>query len=300
MRRSIALVVVMTAVACWPTSANALVPTEKIVFIVDRNSIFQVATVDPDGSNRTFLTTGRAASFDPQWSPDGSTIAFDRAARHESLRTMDENGTSVQTVFRLSSLSGYLFIQGLAWSPDATQLAFSAFKTRTNTFKLFTVDIGSGTTTRLSGRDDNDVNPTWSPDGTAIAVESYPGRTGVHGDIVLVTPTGSRTPLVTRGTTGDPDGSPDAASIVFTKTIGGVPDLFTVPAAGGALTRLTTTPGRFEFNPAWSPDGASIVFAKISQNSGREDLWTISADGSGATRITDTPTHGEIEPDWRA
>jgi Tol biopolymer transport system component len=299
-RRSIVLVVVLVSLLSWSTPAGAGVVNGKIVFIVDRSFIFQIATIDPDGTNRTSLTSGRATNFDPQWSPDGTTIAFDRAGRHESIRTMDADGTNVQTIFRLSFLPRYLFIQGLSWSPDGTQLAFSAFRSGTDRYKLFVVDVAGTGLTRLSSVADNDTNPSWSPDGTQIAVESYPRRTGLHGDIVLVQVSDeSRTPLVTNGSTGQPDWSSDGSSIAFTKTIDGTPDLFRVDAAGGTLTRLTSTPSRFEFNPAWSPDGTLIVFAKFSRTEA-DDLWTISSvDGSGATQVTHTPNRGEIQPDWQ-
>jgi TolB protein len=300
-RRFAAIVTCVVAVLlAVPDPAAAGVVNGKIAYVVDRAGILQVATIDPDGTNRTFLTSGDATNFDPQWSPDGSTIAFDRAARHETLRTMDADGSNVQIVFRLSSLRGYLFIEGLSWSPDGTQLAFSAFRTRTTRFKLFVIGVDGTGLTRLSGRPDSDVHPSWSPDGTQIAVESYPNRTGVRGDIVLIDVLdASRTPIFTNGWTGQPDWAPDGSAIAFTKTIDGVPDLFRVAPDGSSRTRLTSTPGRFEFNPAWSPDGTLIVFAR-SGSSSAEDLWTISsADGSGPARITDTPDHGEIQPDWQ-
>jgi TolB protein len=298
-RRLASLAYVLVVLAAVPGTASAAVVNGKIAFAVDRAGIFQIATIDPDGLNRTFLTSGRVANLDPQWSPDGSMIAFDRAGRHESLRTMDADGTNVQTVLRLSSLQGFLFIEGLSWSPDGQQLAFSALRTRTGAFKLFVIDVAGTGLTRLSGQADNDVHPSWSPDGTEIAVESYPSRTGVHGDIVLVEVSGgTRTSLVTTGSTGQPNWAPDGSALVITKTIDGTPDLVRADAGDGSLTRLTDTPARFEFNPDWSPDGASILFARISSGSGQEDLWTISStDGSGAARVTDTPDRGEIQPD---
>jgi len=303
MRRALSTVVVLAAVAGLgaPTPAAAAVVNGTIVFVADHNQIFQIATVGPNGGNRTWLTTDPVAKFDPVWSPDGTTIAFDRAGRRESLRTMAADGSNVQVVLRLSSLPGFLFIQGLSWSPDGTQIAFSAVRTSTGDAKLFRVGVDGSNLDRLSGRDDDDVNPSWAPDGSSIAVESYPGRTGVRGDLVLVDPsTEARTPLVTKGWTGDPDWAPDSSAIAFTKTIDGQPDVFTVPAAGGALTRLTDTPGRFEFDPTWSADGASILFSRIG-TVGAADLWTMSAtDGSGAARLTDTPTRDEIQPDQRA
>jgi Tol biopolymer transport system component len=300
MRRTLVLFAVLVLLQCWSAPAGAGVVNGKIVFIVDRSFTFQIATIDPDGTNRTPLTSGRATNFDPQWSPDGTKIAFDRARRHESLRTMDPDGTNVQTVFPLSSLPRYLFIAGLSWSPDGTQLAFSAFRTHTDNYKLFMVDVTGTGLTRLSSIADNDTNPSWSPDGTQVAVESYPGRTGLHGDIVLIQVSDkSRTPLITAGSTDQPDWSPDGSALAFTKTIDGTPDLFRVDAGGGTPTRLTATSSRFEFNPAWSPDGTLIVFAKLSRSEA-DDLWTISsADGSGATQITHTPNRGEIQPDWQ-
>jgi TolB protein len=304
MPRALSILFVLAAVAAGlaaPTPAGAAVVNGRIVFAADRNQIFQIARMNADGSHRTFLTTDPVAKFDPQWSPDGSRIAFDRAGRSESLRTMAADGSDVRVVVHLSSIAGFLFIQGLSWSPDGSKLAFCAFRTRTGDSKLFTVDADGSMLTRLSGRDDDDVQPAWSPDGSTIAVESYPGRQGVRGDLVLVDAiTGARTPLITAGSTGDPDWSPDGITIAFTKTIAGQPDVFTVPSTGGALTRLTDTPGRLEFDPAWSPDGASILFSRIGQV-GAADLWTMSsADGSGVTRLTDTPTRDEIQPDQRA
>lgn len=73
--------------------------------------------------------------------------------------------------------------------------------------------------------------------------------------------------------------SPDGSRIAFTYK----GDIYTVPSAGGAATRLTTEPS-YESAPIWSPDGRTIAFA--SDRNGGKDIYTIPAIGGAATRIT--------------
>lgn len=54
--------------------------------------------------------------------------------------------------------------------------------------------------------------------------------------------------------------SPDGRMLLFTQDSGGneYSDVYSVPTAGGAVTRLTATPDITENNPRFSPDGRSI------------------------------------------
>lgn len=70
--------------------------------------------------------------------------------------------------------------------------------------------------------------------------------------------------------------SPDGSRIAFTYK----GDIFTVPAAGGEATRLTSQPS-YEQLPVWSPDGKTIAFA--SDRYGNFDIFTVAADGSSGT-----------------
>jgi len=50
---------------------------------------------------------------------------------------------------------------------------------------------------------------------------------------------------------------------------------------GTNLTRLTTTDDVFDSEPAWSPDGAKIVFTRIYPNqNNKNEIWIMNADGS--------------------
>jgi Tol biopolymer transport system component len=70
--------------------------------------------------------------------------------------------------------------------------------------------------------------------------------------------------------------------------------LWTIPAAGGAATRITDV-----FNdarqPAWSPDGKSIAF--FAYRDGGYDLWSIAPDGSNQHKLT-WGAFDDREPAW--
>ena len=48
--------------------------------------------------------------------------------------------------------------------------------------------------------------------------------------------------------------------IAFTSDRGGTPQIYTMDAGGGSITRVTNGIGEAH-NPAWQPDGAHIAFA---------------------------------------
>lgn len=50
-------------------------------------------------------------------------------------------------------------------------------------------------------------------------------------------------------------------------------DLFTAPAENGLTRNLTHSPGVFEREATWSPDGNTIAF--VSDETGEEEIWTI-------------------------
>src|SRR6185312_2059233 len=74
------------------------------------------------------------------------------------------------------------------------------------------------------------------------------------------------------GTWMSVDVSPDGRTIVF-DLLG---DLYTIPIAGGAATRLTSGMA-WDYMPRWSPDGKTIAFA--SDRAGSEDVWLMDPDG---------------------
>ena len=71
--------------------------------------------------------------------------------------------------------------------------------------------------------------------------------------------------------------------------------LWTVHVATGKTTALTDSDRHDALDPAWSPDGTTIVFD--SNRSGNRDLWSIPAGGGTAVQLT-TDSGADQDPDW--
>jgi len=77
--------------------------------------------------------------------------------------------------------------------------------------------------------------------------------------------------------------SPDGKTLAFVGERNGDFDIYTIPAAGGEETRLTTAKG-LDDGPEYSPDGTYIYFN--SERTGRMQIWRMKADGSEQEQIT--------------
>src|SRR5262245_62827164 len=64
-----------------------------------------------------------------------------------------------------------------------------------------------------------------------------------------------------------------------------------IAAADGSNEHPLVTPADVDYNPAWAPDGASIVFT--SERNGSADLYRVKPDGTGLERLTDSPSYDD-------
>jgi len=136
-----------------------------------------------------------------------------------------------------------------------------------------------------------------SPDGQSIAISdssAVPGKSAVY-----VLPIGGGTPRqVTQASPSYRHGwSPDGKTLAFTGQRDGEFDIYTIPVAGGAETRLTTAKG-LDDGPEYSPDGQYIYFN--SERSGLMQIWRMKADGSEQERVLADETNDwfpHISPD---
>jgi hypothetical protein len=141
-------------------------------------------------------------------------------------------------------------------------------------------------------------SPNWAPDGKSLLIN----EDGRFWKIPLLDPParGAREPFDTgdaSGCWGEHGYSPDAkwlAISCLTPGNGG-PDVYVVPAGGGAPRRVTQQP--ISFFHGWSPDGGTIVFTSIRD--GHEDIYTIPTAGGTPTRLTATGVNdgAEYTPD---
>ena len=99
----------------------------------------------------------------------------------------------------------------------------------------------------------------------------------------------------------DPHFSPDGKTIAFTSNRSGTNAVYTIPAEGGAATRLTWHPGSSKVC-GWSPDGKQILFASNRETAPTtfDRLWTVSTKGGPATMLlVQRGTDGSFSPDGK-
>ncbi len=95
----------------------------------------------------------------------------------------------------------------------------------------------------------------------------------------------------TKGTWMSVDVSPDGQRLVV-DLLG---DLYTLPIAGGAATRLTSGLAH-DAQPRWSPDGQRIAF--ITDRSGGNNVWVIAADGRDTVQLSKSTDDLYVSPEW--
>jgi TolB protein len=78
--------------------------------------------------------------------------------------------------------------------------------------------------------------------------------------------------------------SPDGRTLAYCAERNGGFDIYTIPADGGAETRLTTADG-LDDGPDYSPDGRWIYFN--SDRSSRMQIWRMRTDGHRQEQVTE-------------
>lgn len=291
-----------------------------------------IVTLSPDGTGQHQVTQPPARALDdrPDWSPDGTTIAFDRTDPQTGAARLWTVPTAGGPEHQLSQLCDGTTAdctnedeRAPAYSPDGKQVAFSRTwgtldpsGSRQIQYSDLYLMSPEGTDVQRLTFLTNDKpysgavsNPSWSPDGKQLTFEYRTSATGQPANsraiyVVSADGTGLRqlTPWELRA--GDrADWSPDGTQILFTTYPAG-PDntpgggIYTVHPDGSAVGALTPAPSDAFYGPAaYAPDGKSIVFAQAPAGAGA-DLYSMQTDGTGVTRLTNSADKGLSRPAW--
>jgi Tol biopolymer transport system component len=136
----------------------------------------------------------------------------------------------------------------------------------------------------LSGRDLGVNLPTWTRDGRHLVVtRSFPNAAA---SMWIAAADGSEAREFPKDSTSGAGQtfSPDGKSLVYSRPVAGVQQLYRLDLATHRSSELTTSPGD-KLNATWSPDGSRIAYS--SNVTGTMQLWTISSGGGPGKMLTD-------------
>ena len=161
-------------------------------------------------------------------------------------------------------------------SPDGNHVVFTWTGPKQENADVYVQQIGAGAPLRLTTDQGSDYNPVWSPDGRWVAfLRGDPARALAQSarELRLIAPLGGPerklADIRVQEITVNPvhlTWCPDSTCLVVSDTLGErQPDgLFRVSLDTGEKQPVTTphTPAIADTNPAFSPDGASLLFLR--------------------------------------
>jgi Tol biopolymer transport system component len=191
----------------------------KIAFWSPSSGHIFLANADGSGTPKRLPTPGFSGSgARPEWSPDGGRLAFEGTSDDYGeadgiyLMNVSPEGHTSDALGPIANY-GFFYQEYPAWSPDGTQIVFSAANNRARQGEIYKFDLKSLKVTRLTHtpRNIQDTQPTWSPDGTHIAYVKERLARSTHSSIYKMRADGSNpTPVfeVDRKYAYNPDWAP--------------------------------------------------------------------------------------------
>ena len=238
---------------------------------------------------------------DPQISPDGTLVVYERRFRSPEADGLRSNLWVVHDDGRghRPLTSGDRNDTAPRWSPDGTRVAYVS--SAEGSAQLYARWMDSGQTARLAQLPEAPSAPVWSPDGRWIAFTMFVEERADEPFAEL--------PRAPEGAEWAP--LPTVITQIHYRQDGqgylqqGHRQLFVLPAEGGTPRQLTQ--GSFDVagDPAWTPDGAELVLSSNRRDDSDlepldSELWALALDGGALRQLTDRrgPDHSPaVSPD---
>ena len=252
-------------------------------------SVTQIWVVPIGGGKARQYTRGDKSSTAPEWSPDGTMLAFltdrEKDGERQVWMMMADGGEAWAATSHKGGVSGFRF------SPDGKRLVLTAVdqagkdeeerkKVKDDTIvmdrdikmsHLWLFDIEKKDEKRLTEGNFTVTDPQWSPDGTRITYVTRPTPKADDGglsDIWMVTIASAEKKKIVgdEGASDSARWSPNGEWIAYSASADGgsgvsATFIYLIPAAGGAPKQLTAKFDLDAGTPIWSRDGKTIYFS---------------------------------------
>jgi Tol biopolymer transport system component len=277
-------------------------PGGQIAYTSGVDGDYDVWIMDGDGTDKTNLTSDPSSEGSPDLSPDGRTVAFQRATGSPAGGAPPDF-----QIYQVPSAGGAAsFLNGIAdafdvtpaWSPDGGDLAWVSSTSAGNP-DVYTASPPGGTPAALMTTPELEGYTEWGrlANGTeAIAYHVQPDDPAGLWQVRLV-----ELPSKTVQNYGEgrhPEISPDGTTLTFAShRAGGDYEIYIVQIGSPATPVPLTSNSVDDFTPSWSPDGTKIAWTS-HPGGGRADVFSMNANGSGQQNLTNSPATDDFEPSW--
>jgi TolB protein len=241
----------------------------RLLFQSDRTGDWEIYTMKPDGTDLVRLTNSPGADATPIWSPDGKRIVFasERDAGDSEIYVMNADGSGVRRLTRTPGDDSHPH-----WSQDGARIVFNSARATPDLsadwskqhIEIFTMAADGSDVRQITRFETVSTYPQFSPDGRKIAFRRVTDEPGMQWDLTL----GARNS-----------------------------EVFVMNADGSSPVNVSKS-AAYDGWPAWSPDGATIVFS--SNRAGPANigqLYAVGPAGGSIRKLTDGPG-AFVQPSW--
>ena len=248
----------------------------------------RLAIMDQDGANHRPLTDGRSIVLTPRFSPNRQEITYMSYEGGQPQVYLLQIETGQREL--VGNFPGMTFAP--RFSPDGQKVIMSLLRDDGNS-NIYTMDLRSRTTTRLTSSNSIDTSPSYSPDGTRV---TFTSDRGGRPHIYVMGADGSNPQRISfgDGTYSTPVWSPRGDLIAFTKQTGGEFQIGVMRTDGSGERILSS--GYLQEGPTWAPNGRVLMFFREAAGSGGPTLHTIDLTGRNEQTVQ-TPQFAS-DPAW--
>lgn len=254
--------------------------------------------IDSDGTDDLPLTMPSASDGSPEWSPDGTRIAFSRCLASGGciarIWVMNADGSGAHAISVGADGNSNFSDIGPAWSPDGTRIAYSSSH---NFAELWIVNENGTGNRKLTGGETETVRAidgqVFSPDGRTIAFRR--AKFGEGANIWTIGSNGKGLKKITNsGTSHGPAWSPDGTKIAYHDGL----DIWIVNRDGTNPVNATEMPGpAFASNPLFTNDGSGLVYTEVDPTGNPfplSEIFHLDLTSGTKTNLTNTPSIREV------